>query len=112
MTLTEMATEARQRSEWETRAEDAAMAVVAHGLVNSMSVVVGTITMLRENGHRLSRDTQDDLLARAKEQCDVVMGTLLDVARGFPPELIAALDALNETRPSWSSFMGPSMTTG
>jgi hypothetical protein len=87
----------RPKSEWQIRADDAATAVIAHGLLNSLSVVMGTILTLRENGHRLSRDAQDGLLARAQDQCELITGTLLDFARGFPPELIAALDTLNES---------------
>lgn len=87
--------EGRKPSEWQVRADDAAMAVVAHGLLNSMSVVSGTLLTLQEDGHRLSAATQQDLLGRATEQCEVVIGMLRDFARGFPPGLIAALDALN-----------------
>lgn len=78
---------------------DQTAAVVAHGLLNSMAVICGAATTLRESWDELDAKARDDLLVMIESQGDHVTAMLADLARGLPAEVIALLDSLRPARP-------------
>ena len=74
--------------------DDALLAVVAHSLLGSMSVVVGAVETVEQHWERLGDDTRRQLLVDAGIQARYVSEVLRDLLRGLPPEVIAALDDL------------------
>ena len=76
------------------QSDDALMAVVAHSLLGSMSVVVGAVETVEQHWERLGEDTRRQLLVDAGIQARYVSEVLRDLLRGLPPEVIAALDDL------------------
>jgi K+-sensing histidine kinase KdpD len=83
----------------ETRAhssigDDGLLAVVAHALLGSISVVTGVIDILDERWDELTEATRKELLARAGVQAEHISNSLKDLLRGLPEEVIDALDAL------------------
>jgi K+-sensing histidine kinase KdpD len=77
---------------------DRTAAVVAHGLLNSMAVICGAATTLRESWDALDRKARDDLLVMIESQGDHVTAMLSDLARGLPAEVVALLDSLRNSR--------------
>jgi hypothetical protein len=73
---------------------DATLAVVAHGLLTSMSVIQGANLMLRQDWERLAPERREELLDMALMQAHHTVGVLQDLMRGVPPELTAELDRL------------------
>ena len=74
--------------------DDALLAVVAHSLLGSMSVVVGAVETVQQHWDRLGEDTRQQLLHDAGVQARYVSDVLRDLLRGLPPEVIAVLDGL------------------
>lgn len=74
--------------------DDTLMAVMAHGLLSSMSVVTGSLGLLRDAWHELDEDERNNLLTKAEEQALHVGAILTDLVRGLPPEVIRQLDEL------------------
>ena len=74
--------------------DDALLAVVAHSLLGSMSVVVGALETVQQHWDRLPEETRSQLLGDASIQARYVSDVLRDLLRGLPPEVIAALDDL------------------
>jgi hypothetical protein len=78
---------------------DTTTAVIAHSLVSSVAVVSGAIQSILAFGDRLGHDKRDELLRMALTQAEYMSEVLKDLARGLPPEVIAALDSISERRP-------------
>ena len=74
--------------------DDTLMAVMAHGLLTSMSIVTGSVGLVREAWNELEPAERDTLLAKAEEQALHVGAVLNDLVRGLPPEVLAHLDHL------------------
>lgn len=72
-------------------------AVVAHGLLGSMSVVAGAAHMLEHYGEALTSQERLDIIRRMSRHADHVMGILGDVARGMHPEVHDVLDHVADT---------------
>ena len=69
-------------------------AVVAHSLLNSMSIVCGNLLLVTgEKAALLSGDEQRDLLRRTLAHADLVSDALNDLVRGLPSEIRAVLEA-------------------
>ena len=81
-----------------TTDDDGLLAVVAHALLGSITVVVGAIDLLRDHWDELDAATRHDLLGRAGVQADHISNSLRDLLRGLPPEVIDALDELAPLR--------------
>lgn len=79
---------------------DATLAVVAHGLLTSMSVIQGANLVLRQDWDRLAPNRRAELLDMALTQADHTIGVLQDLMRGVSPELAAELDRLAEANGS------------
>ena len=77
---------------------DSTLAVVAHGLLTSMSVIQGANLMLRQDWERFSPDRRLELLDMALVQADHTIGVLQDLMRGVAPDVAAELERLTATR--------------
>lgn len=77
---------------------EATLAVIAHGLLTSLSVIQGSILMLRDDADRLPPDKQAELLEMALIQSGHTIGVLQDLMRGVSPDLAAELDRLTSAR--------------
>jgi K+-sensing histidine kinase KdpD len=76
--------------------DDTLMAVMAHGLLTSMSVVTASIGLLREAWDDFDAGERETLLAKAEEQALHVGAVLTDLVRGLPAEVISQLDHLRD----------------
>jgi signal transduction histidine kinase len=76
--------------------DDALVAVMAHGLLTSMTVVTGSIGLLREAWDELDPVEREAVLAKAEEQALHVGAVLNDLVRGLPPEALRLLDELRQ----------------
>ena len=74
-------------------ADDATLAVVAHGLLNSLTVLTGTADMIRGSVGERSDEVQC-WLERMERHASLIGGVLQDLMRGLPHEAIVALDEL------------------
>ena len=84
--------------EWEGDpglADDATMAVIAHGLLNSISAIQMGAHALQESWDRMTAKQRGDVLAVVSDQAAHVRGILQDMIRGLPPEVIRVLNDLN-----------------
>jgi signal transduction histidine kinase len=76
--------------------DDDLLAVVAHSLLNSMSVISGNAETLAEHWERIAPDTRLEFLDRIVTQSAHVVGVLTDLGRAGRPELVEALERLQE----------------
>lgn len=74
--------------------DDDLLAVVAHSLLNSMSVIAGNAETLAQHWERVEPATRAQLLDRITTQASHVSGVLADLVRSGRPELVAALESL------------------
>jgi hypothetical protein len=77
--------------------DQATMAVVAHGLLGSIGVITGAVTMMLGRGDALSEAKKVELLEMIREQADHLAGVFQDIVRGLPPELRSNLDKVGST---------------
>ena len=83
---------------WAAGEADAAMAVIAHGLLNSVSAIQMGAYALRESWEQMTDEQRDQVLGIVADQAAHVRGILQDMIRGLPSEVIRALNGL-ERRP-------------
>ena len=83
-----------------TTDDDGLLAVVAHSLLGSISVVIGAVETVRDHWDDLDEATRTHLLSRASVQAEHVSNSLKDLLRGQPEEVLDALDALDALRRS------------
>jgi K+-sensing histidine kinase KdpD len=76
--------------------DDDLLAVVAHSLLNSMSVIAGNAETLSEHWERVDPAVRDEFLQRIITQSHHVVGVLTDLVRSGRPELVEALEGLPE----------------
>jgi K+-sensing histidine kinase KdpD len=74
--------------------DDDLLAVVAHSLLNSMSVISGNAETLADHWDRIDAATRAELLSRIMTQSSHVVGVLTDLVRSGRPELVEALEHL------------------
>jgi signal transduction histidine kinase len=74
--------------------DDDLLAVVAHSLLNSMSVISGNAATLAEHWARIDEPTRLEFLNRIVLQSAHVVGVLSDLVRSGRPELVEALEHL------------------
>ena len=74
--------------------DDDLLAVVAHSLLNSMSVTSGNAETLMEHWERIDEATRREFLERIVTQANHVVGVLTDLVRSGRPELVEALELL------------------
>lgn len=75
--------------------DDTLLPVVAHGLLNSLSLVTLALGSLREYWHALDEAEISTLLAKAEEHAVHVGAVMADLVRGLPPQVVAQFDALH-----------------
>ncbi len=78
---------------------DALTAVVAHGLLTSMSVVSGGIETVKERWADLTTSERELLLERALAHAAFVSEGLKTISKGLTEGAIAELEALRPRRP-------------
>ncbi|HET6809755.1 MAG TPA: hypothetical protein VFH50_01950 [Acidimicrobiales bacterium] len=82
--------------------DDATLAVIAHGLLNSVSAIQMGAHALREGWDRMSEKQRADVLGVVADQAAHVRGVLQDMIRGLPPEVIRVLNELGREPASGS----------
>jgi K+-sensing histidine kinase KdpD len=75
--------------------DDDLLAVVAHSLLNSMSVIAGNAETLSEHWERVDPAVRAEFLDRIITQSHHVVGVLTDLVRSGRPELVEALEGLD-----------------
>jgi hypothetical protein len=76
---------------------DATLAVVAHSLLGSMTVIIGSLKTVERLWDTLDDARRTELLAAAREQALHVGGVLGDLARGLPPAAVELLATSSRT---------------
>ena len=76
--------------------DDDLLAVVAHSLLNSMSVIAGNAETLADYWDSIDSETRVDFLGRIVTQSAHVVGVLTDLVRSGRPELVEALERLHK----------------
>ena len=74
---------------------DPGLAVMAHGLLNSMAVVAGTLTTIAEHPE-MDAEARDYMIDRALAHADLVSASLKDLAQGLPMGATAVLEELDQ----------------
>jgi len=74
--------------------DDATLAVIAHGLLNSISAIQMGAHALQEGWDRMTQKQRQDVLGVVADQAAHVRGVLQDMIRGLPPEVIRVLNEL------------------
>lgn len=95
MTVESVVMDQRSQGAWNPE-HDGLLAVVAHGLLGSVAVVSGAVSMLVEHPE-LDAAERADLLDLAGRQATLMAGVLQDLMRGVPPDVV---DALNRIGPA------------
>jgi signal transduction histidine kinase len=75
--------------------DDDLLAVVAHSLLNSMSVISGNAETLVEHWDRVDPEVRREFLERIITQSAHVAGVLTDLVRSGRPELVQALQEMD-----------------
>lgn len=76
--------------------DDAALAVVAHSLLNSVSAIQMGAHALRESWQSMSETQRSEVIAIVADQAAHVRGILQDLIRGLPLEVLRALNNIDE----------------
>lgn len=79
---------------WGSGEEDATMAVIAHGLLNSISAIQMGAFALKESWGRMSEEQRTEVLDIVADQAGHIRGILQDMIRGLPGDVIRALNGL------------------
>jgi hypothetical protein len=90
--------EAADGLSWLAGEGDATMAVIAHGLLNSVSAIQMGAFALTESWAQLTEEQRVQILDIVSDQAGHIRGILQDMIRGLPSEVIRALNGL-EHRP-------------
>ena len=72
------------------------MAVMAHSLLNSVGVISGAAETIKGNWDRLDDGVKIELLDKIIAQSSLVSGVLGDLVRSGRPEIVEALDHLQD----------------
>jgi hypothetical protein len=73
--------------------DEATIAVVAHALLSSLSVIMGAAHTLEERWDTLEAHQRVSLLGMISGQSDHVSGVLRDLVLGLPPGVLSALES-------------------
>jgi hypothetical protein len=74
--------------------DDAGFAVIAHGLLNSLTVVKCAADMVRASFPEEPTARVQSWFESIDRQTEMMANILLDVARGLPPQALIVLDEL------------------
>jgi hypothetical protein len=81
---------------WGLGADDGTTAVIAHGLLNSVSAIQMGAHALRESWEQMSPEQRDQIIGLVADQASHIRGILSDMIRGLPPEVVRALNSLDD----------------
>lgn len=73
--------------------DEATIAVVAHALLSSMSVIMGAASTLQERWDGLEPHQRTSLLGMISGQSEHVSGVLRDLVLGLPAGVLSALES-------------------
>jgi hypothetical protein len=79
--------------------DEQAVAVIAHGLLGSVALVVDATDRLAASWTDLAETDRMLLLRQVREHVVLVGGILSDIARGLPHDVVAALDKQRRSLP-------------
>jgi hypothetical protein len=77
---------------WVMRADEATLAVVAHGLLRSVTIVQGGIETVRRRWSVLDEETRDEILRAAMDHAVLIGASLQDLVRGMCPDNVPSTD--------------------
>src|SRR5437763_17027217 len=80
---TDRTSRAERRSDWVWRADEATLAVVAHGLLRSVTVVQGGVETLRLRWATLDDAVRDEILSAVMDHAVLIGASLQDLVRGI-----------------------------
>jgi hypothetical protein len=75
-------------------------AVVAHGLLASMNLVVGACSTLETDWGRLGGEQRGEVIGRARHHAEFVSGVLADFLRALPASVNDILDDIQHAQRS------------
>ena len=78
---------------------DAASALIAHALLNSVAIIAGAAGTLRSVWQTLDDERRETLLSMIESQAAHVAGVLQDLVRGLPVDALDALQHLADESP-------------
>lgn len=74
--------------------DEGLLSVEAHGMLNSLTVALATVSTLRSSWGEIDDERCLHLLGRAEEQLVLLSDTLTELVRGIPAETLTFLDDL------------------
>jgi hypothetical protein len=77
---------------------DNAAGVVAHGLLNTMTVIAGAAELLRTEWDNLSAPRRSELFSLIEVHASHASDALVSIVQGLPPEALDLLDELSRLR--------------
>jgi len=93
------------RADWVVRADEATLAVVAHGLLRSITVVQGGVETLRRRWDLLAPCTRDEIMQAVMDHAVLIGASLQDLVRGMANAEVPSTDngstAPARAAPSW-----------
>ncbi|HMC69662.1 MAG TPA: histidine kinase dimerization/phospho-acceptor domain-containing protein [Mycobacteriales bacterium] len=81
-------------SDADDQTDEATFAVIAHGLLNSLTVVKGAADMVRASFPELPTEQVQLWFDSIHDQTEMMADILVDVVRGLPPQALIVLDEL------------------
>ena len=78
---------------------ETSVAVAAHSLLQSVSVILAAAEMVQTHGPTLGPERTDQLLELIGAQGRHVAGVLADLVRGVSPEIMSVLDEMRPPPP-------------
>ena len=81
-------------SDADDQTDEATFAVIAHGLLNSLTVVKGAADMVRASFAELPTAQVQSWFDSIDRQTEMMADILVDVVRGLPPQALIVLDEL------------------
>ena len=78
-------------------ADEATIAVVAHALLSSMSVIMGAASTLQDRWDALTLEQRNSLIGMITGQSEHVSGVLRDLVLGLPAGVLSALESSGMT---------------
>src|SRR5437763_7534750 len=91
--------------DWVVRADEATLAVVAHGLLRSITVVQGGVETLRRRWDSLETCTRNEIMQAVMDHAVLIGASLQDLVRGMPLTDVPSTDngdaSPARAAPSW-----------
>lgn len=88
-------------------ASDSAAGVVAHGLLNTMTVISGAAQLLRDEWDVLSPERRAEVFSLIEAHAAEASQALVTIVQGLPPEALDLLEELSRRRDAPRSARPP-----